>query len=583
MISRRLRLPAVFGAAVFAGLLFAGGAVAATPDAGPPYPAPVAGQRVYDYAGIFSAGTITSAEQMIRSIEERTGAQVAVYTQVKPQSDDLDKANADAAALMDQWGVGRRGFDDGLVILFDMQDNLRHGQVSLYAGSGYRAAFLSDSERQSIFDDKMKPLLADGDMDGGLLAALREVDANATPDHAAALERGRQINAVLVVLALLLGLILAFGAVLSWFRHGRDPVYLDDPSIYIPAPPAGLTPAMATLLLDDRTSDRTTSAALVGLAAGGSIAFRASKPHKGDDADDVTAGIDYLRNAPGLQPPEKNLLSAVARYAHKDDGSIAHGRLYHLLPAFSTLRADLEKASVAMGWMAGEPGRVVARWRFRGSVELTIAVSAIFMLLLFPVSALFALAAGLAAAGVVTLALAPSMPARTRQGAMLFAMLSAYKRTLSATMARSRSLEAVVAARPVPWLTTPDLTVAWAVAFGLNRELQAVLEGSLSGLAADDPEAAATRPSSWQPTWWLPPAGGGGHSAASAGSGSAAGLFSAGAMPNPGSIIAALGSITSASAPYSGGSGSSSSGSSFSSGSFGGGSSFGGGGAGGGF
>jgi len=162
-------------------------------------------------------------------------------------------------------------------------------------------------------------------------------------------------------------------------------------------------------------------------------------------------------------------------------------------------------------------------------------------------------------------------------------MLSAYKRTLSATMARSRSLEAVVAARPVPWLTTPDLTVAWAVAFGLNRELQAVLEGSLSGLAADDPEAAATRPSSWQPTWWLPPAGGGGHSAASAGSGSAAGLFSAGAMPNPGSIIAALGSITSASAPYSGGSGSSSSGSSFSSGSFGGGSSFGGGGAGGGF
>jgi uncharacterized membrane protein YgcG len=77
-------------------------------------------------------------EATIQGIEDRTGAEVAVYTQVKPESDDLDKANADALALMNQWGVGRAGFDDGLVILFDMQGNRQHGQVSLYAGSGFR-------------------------------------------------------------------------------------------------------------------------------------------------------------------------------------------------------------------------------------------------------------------------------------------------------------------------------------------------------------------------------------------------------------------------------------------------------------
>ena len=109
----------------------------AAPPAGPPYPEPVTGQRVYDYAGIFSSGAISSAEATIKAIEGRTGAQVAVYTQVKPESDSLDLANGDARALMDQWGVGRKGFDDGLVIIFDMQYNLRHGEVSLYAGSGF--------------------------------------------------------------------------------------------------------------------------------------------------------------------------------------------------------------------------------------------------------------------------------------------------------------------------------------------------------------------------------------------------------------------------------------------------------------
>ncbi len=60
---------------------------------------------------------------------------------------------------MDQWGVGRKGFDDGLVILFDLDPSLEHGQVILYGGPGYRAAYLDNSEKQRIFDEDMLPLL----------------------------------------------------------------------------------------------------------------------------------------------------------------------------------------------------------------------------------------------------------------------------------------------------------------------------------------------------------------------------------------------------------------------------------------
>ncbi|HEY1167860.1 MAG TPA: TPM domain-containing protein [Candidatus Limnocylindrales bacterium] len=188
----RLRIAALVGAALW--LLFlvsTGASAAAAPPAGPPYPDAVTSQRVYDYAGIFSSGEIADAEQTIQAIEARSNAQVAVYTQVKPASDTLEAANADALALMNQWGVGRKGFDDGLVILFDMQPSLQHGQVSLYAGSGFLAAFMTNADRQAVFDNDMKPLLtlSPPDFDGALKIALDDVSAAAMQEHADQLSR----------------------------------------------------------------------------------------------------------------------------------------------------------------------------------------------------------------------------------------------------------------------------------------------------------------------------------------------------------------------------------------------------------
>ena len=62
---------------------------------------------------------------------------------------------------MDEWGVGRAGINDGLVILFDLDTTLEHGQVQLYAGSGFaRRRISTQDELQAIFDDDMLPLLA---------------------------------------------------------------------------------------------------------------------------------------------------------------------------------------------------------------------------------------------------------------------------------------------------------------------------------------------------------------------------------------------------------------------------------------
>ena len=57
-----------------------------------------------------------------------------------------------------------------------------------------------------------------------------------------------------LLVAPLLFVLIVGGALIAWYRHGRDPVYLDDPSIHIPAPPAGLTPAAGAV--DPRRASR---------------------------------------------------------------------------------------------------------------------------------------------------------------------------------------------------------------------------------------------------------------------------------------------------------------------------------------
>ena len=114
---------------------------------GPPFPDPVTDQAVYDYAGVFSETTIDSAESTIDAIEARTGVEIAVYSQVVDYGVSTEETETRARALIDQWGIGRAGFDDGLVIFFDLDPSLEHGQVQLYAAPGFEATYLSNSQR----------------------------------------------------------------------------------------------------------------------------------------------------------------------------------------------------------------------------------------------------------------------------------------------------------------------------------------------------------------------------------------------------------------------------------------------------
>jgi len=86
-----------------------------------------------------------------------------------------------------------------------------------------------------------------------------------------------------LVAAVLTFVVVAGYAGVGWLRRGRDPVYGDDPSILLAAPPPGMTAATATIV-DGGPTRQAFTAALLDLASRDLIAFRPDDPHDGRPA-----------------------------------------------------------------------------------------------------------------------------------------------------------------------------------------------------------------------------------------------------------------------------------------------------------
>ena len=538
-------------------VLLVGASAALAVEPGPPYPDPEVDRAVYDYAGVFRPSTIDQAEATIDSIENRTGAEVVVYTQNLGYRTTTDAAESDARALMDQWHVGRKGFDDGLVVLFDLDSSLRHGEVQLYAGPGYQAAFLSNGERQAIFENDMLPLLKAGDLDGALLAALQKIDANATPEHAATLERARQIDAVAgLVGAPVLLLVLTGWGLWSWLRFGRDPVYLDDPSILMPAPPPDLTAASGAVIVNGRSSRRALTAAMLDLASRGQLSFREEKtgllghttkvgvetnPMPGDAVTEAHRALNRRRP---LSPAEEYARGILMSIAGNDD-YVEPNDMLKFGEHVGTFDERIENHVTSKGWFTERPQNAINRWLIRGGLALAAGVGGILLGYNLPSAGLLLLGGAGVVAGVVLIGLARVMPTVTMQGAVIRAMLAAYRRTLEKTMAQARSMEQVVSEARLPWLETPDQAVVWGVALGLQHDVERVLARTM-----DDVKAGTAPGGTYLPVWYHTGAGSTGDGGGFGGGG---GLFSSSAVPNFGGMMAVLGTI--GNSPSSSGSG----------------------------
>ena len=420
------------------------------------------------------------------------------------------------------------------------------GRSPSSAGPGFRAVYLDDAALQAVIDDTMLPYLRDGAFDRGLLAGLEKIVEATSPEAAAKLQAARQINSLVgLVVGPLLMILLAGLAFARWFRAGRDPVYLDSPSIYLPAPPDGLTAATGALLLDGRCSRRALTTALLDLASRDEIAiYRQDKAFAADPIGIQirTPAVDdsrvRLNRRWPLGPAEAAVLSSLGRNASRNEANalVVEGKdLLTFGTSVAAFESALEDHAVAGRLFTAKPATVVARWTGIAVAEFVLAVVAVIGGASLPSSGLVLLGAWLAIAAVVTGLFARHQPARTKDGAMLRAMLLAYRRTLQASLREARSMEQVLAEPRLAWLQTPDRAVVWSTALDLGDEVQEVLDRTAALFVSGE-----ARPGSLYAPWWYHSYGRG---SVPGSAGFAPGLMSSSAVPDLSGMFSALGTI----------------------------------------
>jgi uncharacterized protein len=135
----------------------------------PPKPNPP--KLVNDLAGIFDAGQVQQLEEILVRFNDSTSNQIVVLT--VNDFEGLSKSEY-AYEVGQQWGVGTKGFDNGVVILIKPKTSSGKGEVFIATGYGLEGA-IPDATGRQIIENEMIPRFKENDYYGGVMAAANTI------------------------------------------------------------------------------------------------------------------------------------------------------------------------------------------------------------------------------------------------------------------------------------------------------------------------------------------------------------------------------------------------------------------------
>ena len=141
-------------------LLFVAGWVAAQTL----QPIPALSSRVTDLTATLSADQRSRLEEKLAAFERQKGAQVAVLIvpTVKPET-----IPEYALRVVESWKLGRKGVDDGVLLLIAKEDR----KLRIEVGYGLEGA-LNDATAKRIISETISPRFKQGDFYGGIESGL---------------------------------------------------------------------------------------------------------------------------------------------------------------------------------------------------------------------------------------------------------------------------------------------------------------------------------------------------------------------------------------------------------------------------
>lgn len=159
--------------------------------------------RVTDLTATLDAGQRAALEARLAEFEKRKGSQIAVLLVPTTQPETIEQYSI---RVVDQWKLGRKGIDDGALVLVAKNDRA----VRIEVGRGLEGV-LPDAIASRIIREHVTPRFREGDFHGGINAGLDRmigvIDGEALPAPAQAAPRAAQDLgwAEVIVLALVVG------------------------------------------------------------------------------------------------------------------------------------------------------------------------------------------------------------------------------------------------------------------------------------------------------------------------------------------------------------------------------------------
>jgi uncharacterized protein len=115
---------------------------------------------INDYAGILDAATKNELDALVRSVESSTSAEIAVAVVESAQGLTVQQY---ANALFAEWGVGKAGQDNGILMLVALEDR----ELWIEVGYGLEGV-VTDLEAGVIVDDVILPFFREGEFSMGI-------------------------------------------------------------------------------------------------------------------------------------------------------------------------------------------------------------------------------------------------------------------------------------------------------------------------------------------------------------------------------------------------------------------------------
>lgn len=172
----------------------------------PPSPNPP--RLVNDLAGVMDPSVIQQLENELVAFDNTQSTQIAVVTVKSIGSYEIAQY---ATELAHHWGIGRKGKDNGVLLLVAVNDR----KVNISTGYGSEGA-ITDGTAGTIIRQEITPAFKNGDYNGGIVAGAKAIQAalngEYVNDQVNASEEGEGIPLIVIFIIIIFVVIVLIGA-----------------------------------------------------------------------------------------------------------------------------------------------------------------------------------------------------------------------------------------------------------------------------------------------------------------------------------------------------------------------------------